>query len=61
MNKNIKTKINTNTNDKATCAQAHSVYKSKNIKFKYLKKNNKIVTNNTKCHFDTNVILMIKI
>jgi hypothetical protein len=60
MNKNIKTKINKNTENKATCVQAYSMHETKNRKFIYLKKNSKTMTNDTKCYFEINIIVMYK-
>jgi hypothetical protein len=60
INRNIKTKINKNTKNKGECTQAHSVHEPKNRKFIHLKENNKIMTNDTKCHFEINIIVTHK-
>jgi hypothetical protein len=59
MNKKMKTNINNNTEDRGACAQARSAHGPKNGKQIKLK-NNKTVTNDTKCHYDINVTFINK-
>jgi hypothetical protein len=55
INKNIKIKINKNNNERDAYAQARSAHnKNKNNKYIIIK-NEKIMTNDTKCHLETNI------
>jgi hypothetical protein len=60
INKNIKIKINKNPKNEDECTQVRSAHESKNRKFIHLKGNNKIMTNDTKYHFEINIIITYK-
>jgi hypothetical protein len=59
INKNIKTTIDKDIKDRGICVQTCSILKKKKNKVSEIKYNKK-VTNDTKCHFVTNIIFINK-